>query len=302
MDNLFGAGGGGGGGGPEQWFRALPPVTRIYLGLTLIVTALANLEVVKWNDLDFSRWEDVMGRGSSGRAEVWRLLTCFLYAGKFSFSAIIGLHLMTQMSTRYETMGPVCTRRIHINNPQHPVEQPNNAQRVQYNSPYYPRGESSDYVFALLFGMTGILLTNTLLLPKLPASITQNQIHRFFHRHLSFFVVYIWSKQHPHNRVNLFGMPLAAEYLPFAYLIMGYALNNGQVIPVDILTGMFVGHIYFYLTCVVPRVLGGRRSVICTPIVLVDFCNWLEGRGPVGDNGRVDNGPELVDVDGVIGG
>jgi len=72
MDNLFGAGGGGGGGGPEQWFRALPPVTRIYLGLTLIVTALANLEVVKWNDLDFSRWEDVMGRGSSGRAEVWR--------------------------------------------------------------------------------------------------------------------------------------------------------------------------------------------------------------------------------------
>ena len=87
---------------------------------------------------------------------------------------------------------------------------------------------------------------------------------------------------------------------------MGYALNN-QTIPLDILHGMFVGHVYFYLACVVPKVLGGRRAFLSTPVALVDFCHWLEGYGPVIHDGRGGNeggagGPVLVDVDGVIGG
>lgn len=304
MDNIFGAGGGG--GGPEQWFRSLPPVTRTLLGSTLVVTIIANLDVVKWTDLDFSRWEDVMGRGNSGRAEAWRLLTCFLYAGKFGWSAVVGLHLMIQISARYESMGPICTRRIYIN-PRGPgqgqaEERPNMQRGRDATSPYYSRGETPDYVFALLFGMVGILISQIVLLPKLPSSITHGQFHRFFHRQLTFFVVYIWSKQHPQRRVNLFGIPLSAAYLPWAYVAIGYALNNGQVIPLDILHGMFVGHIYFYLACVVPQVLGRRRAVISTPIALVDFCNWLEGRGQVGDGERENVGPMLVDVDGVIGG
>mmetsp|Transcript_13340 Transcript_13340/g.28854 ORF Transcript_13340/g.28854 Transcript_13340/m.28854 type:complete len:214 (+) Transcript_13340:115-756(+) len=213
---------------------------------------------------------------------------------------------MTQISTRYEAMGPICTRRIRIN-PMRPGEgpgrvQPNNAQRGHDNSPYYPRGESSDYVFALLFGMVGILLSNFLLLPKLPASITQNQFHRFFNRHLTFFVVYIWSKQHPHHMVNLFGVPLSAAYLPFSYLVIGYALNNGQMIPLDILHGMFIGHIYFYLACIVPKVLGRGRALLSTPLALVDLCHWFEGRDVAGNGGRGEDEPMLVEVDGIIGG
>ena len=240
-----------------------------------------------------------------------RLLTCFLYAGKFGWNAIIGLHLMTQISTRYETMGPICTRRIYINPQQQHLggdnpaeaEQQNAAQR-RNNSPYHPRGESSDYAFALLFGMVGILLSNVYILPKLPTFITHNRYHHFFFRHLTFYVCYIWSKQHPFHRVNFFGVHFHAAYLPYAYLLMGYVLNNSQSIPLDIIHGMFVGHLYYYLACVVPQVLGGRRAVLSTPTALVDFCNWLEGRGPVGFEGRGDGvgGPELVDVDGVIGG
>mmetsp|Transcript_37884 Transcript_37884/g.81795 ORF Transcript_37884/g.81795 Transcript_37884/m.81795 type:complete len:320 (-) Transcript_37884:512-1471(-) len=319
MDNIFGAGGGGGGGngggGPLQFFASLPPVTRIWLGSTIVITACANLDLVKWNDLDFGRWDDVMGRGRSGRVEAWRLITCFLCVGKFGFHTIIGLHLMTQISTRYEKMGPICTRRIYINpaaatpaaagHPNPNNNTPRGQQHHNNNSPYYTRGESSDYVFTLLFGMIGILLSNILLLPKLPTSITHNRFHTFFNRHLTFYVVYIWSKQHPNARVNLFGMPLAAAYLPLAYLVIGYALNNGEVIPVDLLHGMFVGHIYFYLACIVPKVLGGRRAVVSTPVMLVDLCHWLEGRGLAGDGGGGDegnDGPALVDVDGVIGG
>jgi len=99
--------------------------------------------------------------------------------------------------------------------------------------------------------------------------------------------------------VNFFGMPFAAAYLPYAYLLMGYAINN-QTIPVDILHGMCVGHVYFYMACIVPKVLGRRRAVIYTPVILVDLCHWLEGGVGNDDNGGV--APPLPDVDGIIGG
>ncbi len=71
MDNLFGAGGAGG-GGPEEWFRSLPPITRIWLGSTVVVTTMANLDFVKWTDLALIHWEDVLGNGKSGKLEAWR--------------------------------------------------------------------------------------------------------------------------------------------------------------------------------------------------------------------------------------
>mmetsp|Transcript_4599 Transcript_4599/g.9106 ORF Transcript_4599/g.9106 Transcript_4599/m.9106 type:complete len:136 (-) Transcript_4599:1144-1551(-) len=82
MDNLFGAGGAGG-GGPEEWFRSLPPITRIWLGSTVIVTGMANLDFVKWADLALARWEDVLGNGVSGKLEAWRSVysipECYVY-------------------------------------------------------------------------------------------------------------------------------------------------------------------------------------------------------------------------------
>ena len=37
---------GGGGGGPEQWFYNLPPVSRIWLGMTLVITVTINLDIL----------------------------------------------------------------------------------------------------------------------------------------------------------------------------------------------------------------------------------------------------------------
>ena len=101
--------------------------------------------------------------------------------------------------------------------------------------------------------------------------------------------------------MNLFGVVMKAAYLPLAYLVMGYAMSNGEVIPVDIIHGMFVGHLYYYLACVVATVL--RKVVIWTPGVLIDLCHWLEGHRPYVD--AVDGGrgePIVVDTDDVIGG
>ncbi|KAL3811616.1 hypothetical protein ACHAXA_006688 [Cyclostephanos tholiformis] len=296
MDNPFGGIGGEGGGvgvGPAQFLRDLPPVSRILLASTLVCTALVNLDVLKCEDLDFRGWEDVfVGRDGSGRVEAWRLLTCFLYAGKFGWNVLIGLHLMNQISTRYETMGPICTRRrtrapppppppprLRRPPPPPPVgeghgptpveeEDGEEEEELPHHSPYHSRGDASDYAFALLLGMVGILLTQTLLMPKLPTAISNDGgRHTFFHRHLAFYVVYVWSKQHSDH------------------------------------TGC-------------SSVSGGTRTLLHTPNALVDACEWLGGRrvGPLppGGGGEVDdyitmgNGrgerPALADVDGVIGG
>ena len=72
MDFGGGNGGGGGGGGrPEQWFYNLPPVSRIWLGMTTLLTICVNMDVVKWNHIDFAQWKDVVGH-HAGRVEVWR--------------------------------------------------------------------------------------------------------------------------------------------------------------------------------------------------------------------------------------
>jgi hypothetical protein len=236
---------------------------------------------------------------------------------------------MNQISTRYETTGPICTRRWTRAPPRRrhrrpppppggegdgsapPEEEEEDEEDLTHQSPYHSRGDASDYAFAILLGMIGILLTQTLLIPKLPSAISNDgSRHNFFHRHLKFYVLYVWSKQRSDHVVNLLGVSMSAAYLPYAYLLIGYALNNGESIPVDILHGMFVGHLYYYVACVVPGVSGGRRALLYTPSALVDACDWLGGRrvGPPWVEGGDDMGngrgeqPALADVDGVIGG
>ncbi|KAK1733086.1 Der1-like family protein [Skeletonema marinoi] len=269
MNNFFNArGGGAAGGGPIQWFHSLPPVTRLWLGSTLTVTALANFDVLQWTDLDLTHLTDVLGKASNntssssvllfGRLEIWRLLTCFLYIGKFGWHSIINLHLMTQISSRYESMGQFAQEESLLH-------------RIKIIHNYCNNNNAT-------------IKTTTI------HTIQKGKHPTTYH--------------YPQHNVNLFGVVMKAAYLPFAYLVMGYALSNGEVVPMDMIHGMFVGHLYYYLACVVPTVLGRGRVVIWTPGVLIDLCHWLEGRrvGGVNDD-DVDGGePIVVDTDGVIGG
>ena len=119
----------------------------------------------------------------------------------------------------------------------------------------------------------GILLSNFFLLPYLPSSITKNQQYVFFSCYLTFFVQYIWSKQHPNRDVILFGVHMAAAYLPYAYLVLGYAFNNGQVLPLDMLHGMLVGHVYYYGLCRSKSVAwegGDCHSIMAGQYLLLD--------------------------------
>ena len=58
----------------QQWLHALPPITRAWLVSTVIITGLANLNVIDPTYLYLHQWSDVWGTGS--KIEAWR---CVVY-------------------------------------------------------------------------------------------------------------------------------------------------------------------------------------------------------------------------------
>ena len=103
----------------QEWFQSLPIVTQYWFGATLLLTVAGNLGIVSpMNYLLI--WENV-----KDKFEIWRLLTCFCYAGKFEFPTLIALYLLMNFSQNYEKGGPFNTGA---------------------------GGGSADYLFMLLFG------------------------------------------------------------------------------------------------------------------------------------------------------
>jgi hypothetical protein len=80
----------------QQWFKNLPVITRYWFGLALLVTISGNLQIVNpWKFLfDF--------RAIKNDFEIWRVLTCFCYAGPFEFPTQITLYLLFTFSQQYE--------------------------------------------------------------------------------------------------------------------------------------------------------------------------------------------------------
>ena len=66
---------------------------------------------------------------------------------------------------------------------------------------------------------------------------------------------------------------MAVAHLPYAYLVLGYAFSNGQVLPLDMLHGMLVGHVYYYGLCRSKSVAwegGDCRSIMAGQYLLLD--------------------------------
>lgn len=162
--------------------------------------------------------------------EIWRFLTAFLYIGQFSFPTLITLYMLQSYSQRYE-MEP-------------------------YNTG--AGGGTADYVFALMFGSVMIFVTYPFANALIP-------LPPLFARTLMFFVLYTWSKRHPTALTAIWGVQFKAIYLPFATL--GLELLMGHLYS-DILHGIAVGHIYYFLVDVVPLVYG--KDVLHTPQFLID--------------------------------
>jgi Derlin-2/3 len=64
---------------------------------------------------------------------------------------------------------------------------------------------------------------------------------------------------------NIWGIPIKAIYLPFAYVIISVFVGSPYIY---IIHGIIIGHIYYFLVDVVPHVYG--KDVLTTPQFLID--------------------------------
>lgn len=211
--------------GPDQWFKALPVVTQYWFGAALVVTLAGNFGIVSPMQLIYS-WPMI-----KDNFELWRFLTPFCFVGSFSFNTLITMFMLVNMSQQYEKGGP-------------------------YNTG--AGGGTADYVFMLMFGAIALIVTYPIVAMYAP-------MVPLLARNLVFFVMYTWSKRHPTSQANIWGVPVPAAYLPFAYVALTVFMGNPFM---DLVHGMLVGHVYYFLAEVVPRVHG--KDILTTPQFLID--------------------------------
>jgi Derlin-2/3 len=201
-------------------------VTQVWFGATILLTLSVNFGIISPFHIIWS-WPSIRNK-----FELWRVLTPFCYAGPFDFSTMISIYMLVQFSKQYESGGPFNTGA---------------------------GGGTADYAFCWLLGSAMMLLTYPLIIGffELPPIFCRNTIY---------YVLYVWSKRHPTAQANIWGFPMAAIYLPFAYLAMTVFMGNSYM---DMIHGLAIGHIYYFLVDVVPMVYG--KDILRTPQFLIDY-------------------------------
>lgn len=111
----------------------------------------------------------------------------------------------------------------------------------ELESNYYAglRG-TGDLLFLILFGTVSLNLVSLFVYP-IP----------FLGPSLVFMIIYIWSRKDPYRSVVMYGFSFRAWHTPFIFVCISVLLGNS---PVMDLMGIGVGHAYYFLHDVVPRV------------------------------------------------
>lgn len=114
------------------------------------------------------------------------------------------------------------------------------------------RGRSADFLWMLLFGAA---------LLNVAAAFVDL---RFLGTSLTFMMVYVWGRRNAHVTLSFLGVfNFTAPYLPWVLLGFSVVLRSSPVVD---LLGMAVGHLYYFLEDVYPRISG--RRLLKTPGLL----------------------------------
>ena len=109
----------------------------------------------------------------------------------------------------------------------------------------------------MLCGMIGMLVTYPFLFSVIPPLFCKNLI---------FYVLYVWSRRHPTSQANIWGVPMKAIYLPFAYLVLTIFMGNPYY---DMIHGYALAHVFYFVADVIPQVYG--KDILQTPLFLIDY-------------------------------
>lgn len=218
-----------------QYYNALPIITRTWFTLSLITTALHTLEIFDTDQLIF-----IWDRIAPPKLELWRILTCFAWAGPgtmVDFSVLILLYSMVLTVPSYE-------RNPHeacwIENEREVVPPSNNPELLRDQIMYRWMGRESrsiqrqsDSIFAFLISsilivLSYILVTETSMLNELP--IPRPILLPVFTRTLLYTIITLQSFQQPNEQHNINFFPVPGRYVPLFHVgfgvLMGYRINE----------------------------------------------------------------------------
>ena len=130
-------------------------------------------------------------------------------------------------------------------------------------------GGTADYLYMLIFGMIMLLITNVFFVGSYALS-----------RPLIYYVLYVWSKRYPTAQANIWGVPVPGLYLPFAIVLLHFCMGNDCMSHIH---GYAVGHLFYFLADVVPKVYG--KTYLETPLFLVSKFGSGEYVPPAPRNG-----------------
>jgi len=124
------------------------------------------------------------------------------------------------------------------------------------------KGSAPDYLFFILFCMIFLLIFNIF------AKIL------FLSQSLGFAMTYYWGRKSKTTVVEFMGVfSFRAPYLPFFYLIISFLLQSDFK---NDLYGLFIGHIYFFLKEILPRIKSVKNiKILETPKFFVRLCDKL---------------------------
>ena len=227
---------------PEQWYKALPPLTRWMFTLAFALTVATSWGLVEVPSVVYSA-EQVFRR-----FHVWRLVTPFCYCGGFSMAFVFRLYRLYNYASAYEP--------------------------TPFNTG--GGGHASDFATALLFCVACLVAADLCVPMMLPRGVMRSQRSGevfegvFMVDSFIAFILFIWSKYcqkfHPERQVSLFMVKLPVVWLPYAFLFLQMCM--GQSVMADVL-GMVIGQLYYVLVVEVPQHY--NTTLIRTPRFLFDF-------------------------------
>lgn len=124
------------------------------------------------------------------------------------------------------------------------------------------RGRTANYVYFLLFGIVNMTLVASYI-----------NVH-FLGSALTFMMVYVWGRRNEDVKMSFLGFfTFNAPYLP--WVMLTFSVLIGNAVTMDLI-GIAVGHVYYFLEYVYPKVAQIRgwrvKKVLEPPAILKYIC------------------------------
>ena len=211
-----------------EYYWHLPPITRAWFSLSLLVTTLNTFDLFSEHELIFS-WDRV----KLPSLELWRIVTSFTWAGPGTladFPVLMLLYAMVTSVSSYEMDPHESGHRSRRQNRQH---------------------AQSDCLFAflccsiLILGGYLVITEAALLDPILHIlNLDDFTLHPLFTRTLMYAILTLDSFRHPNRNMNINFFPVQGRYVPLFHV--GFAVCMGYRVT-EIIHGILVAVIYLFL-------------------------------------------------------